>query len=326
MAVSISFVHGGEPGMDNRYLLLTELEDEGKRLDGYLAEQIPELTRSAAQKLLESGGVLVQGKPGTKSLKLRPHWKIQVVVPEAVPLEIQPQAIPLDIVYEDQDLLVVNKPKGMVVHPAPGNPDGTLVNALLAHCGDSLSGINGVIRPGIVHRIDKDTSGLLIVAKNDQSHRHLAAQIQAHSFTRQYEAVVYGNLKDDQGTVNAPIGRHPIERKKMAVTEKASRNAVTHYQVLARYGSFTHDRLRLETGRTHQIRVHMAYLGHPVAGDPVYGPKKVIASLEGQCLHARTIGFIHPSTGQYLEFTSPLPMYFTQFLHSLGVPKEQVAE
>ena len=212
------------------------------------------------------------------------------------------------------------------MHPAPGNPDGTLVNALLAHCGDSLSGINGVIRPGIVHRIDKDTSGLLIVAKNDQSHRHLAAQIQAHSFTRQYEAVVYGNLKDDQGTVNAPIGRHPIERKKMAVTEKASRNAVTHYQVLARYGSFTHVRLRLETGRTHQIRVHMAYLGHPVAGDPVYGPKKVIASLEGQCLHARTIGFIHPSTGQYLEFTSPLPMYFTQFLHSLGVPKEQVAE
>lgn len=207
-----------------------------------------------------------------------------------------------------------------MVHPAPGNPDGTLVNALLAHCGDSLSGINGVIRPGIVHRIDKDTSGLLIVAKNDAAHQKLAAQIQAHSFTREYEAVVYGNVKQDEGIVDAPIGRHPIDRKRMAVTEKASRNAVTHYRVLARYRGFTHVRLRLETGRTHQIRVHMAYLGHPVAGDPVYGPKKVITSLGGQCLHARTIGFIHPRTGEYLEFTSDLPDYFTKFLKSLGAP------
>ena len=264
--------------------------------------------------------MLVQGKAGSKSLRMQPGWQVEGTLPRPEMAEILPQEIPLDIVYEDDDLLVVNKPKDMVVHPAPGNPDGTLVNALLAHCGDSLSGINGVIRPGIVHRIDKDTSGLLIVAKNDVAHQKLAAQIQAHSFTREYEAVVYGNVKQDEGTVDAPIGRHPIDRKRMAVTEKASRNAVTHYRVLARYRGFTHVRLRLETGRTHQIRVHMAYLGHPVAGDPVYGPKKVITSLGGQCLHARTIGFIHPRTGEYLEFTSDLPDYFTKFLKSLGAP------
>ena len=223
----------------------------------------------------------------------------------------------MEIVYEDDDLLVVNKPKGMVVHPAPGHSSGTLVNALLYHCGDSLSGINGVIRPGIVHRIDKDTSGLLIVAKNDTAHAHLAQQIKEHSFTRIYEAVVYGNVKEDSGTVDAPIGRHPTDRKRMCVTEKNSRNAVTHYEVLARYPGFTHLRLKLETGRTHQIRVHMAYLGHPVAGDPVYGVKKVITSLGGQCLHARVIGFVHPTTGEYLEFTSELPAYFTTFLKKL---------
>ena len=206
----------------------------------------------------------------------------------------------------------------MVVHPAPGHSSGTLVNALLYHCGDSLSGINGVIRPGIVHRIDKDTSGLLIVAKNDTAHAHLAQQIKEHSFTRIYEAVVYGNVKEDSGTVDAPIGRHPTDRKRMCVTEKNSRNAVTHYEVLARYPGFTHLRLKLETGRTHQIRVHMAYLGHPVAGDPVYGVKKVITSLGGQCLHARVIGFVHPTTGEYLEFTSELPAYFTTFLKKLS--------
>ena len=305
---------------ERKFCFTTEAEDAGKRLDGFLAEKLPELTRSGAQKLLESGCVLVQGKAGSKSLRMQPGWQVEGTLPRPEMAEILPQEIPLDIVYEDDDLLVVNKPKDMVVHPAPGNPDGTLVNALLAHCGDSLSGINGVIRPGIVHQIDKDTSGLLIVAKNDVAHQKLAAQIQAHSFTREYEAVVYGNVKQDEGTVDAPIGRHPIDRKRMAVTEKASRNAVTHYRVLARYRGFTHVRLRLETGRTHQIRVHMAYLGYPVAGDPVYGPKKVITSLGGQCLHARTIGFIHPRTGEYLEFTSDLPDYFTKFLKSLGAP------
>lgn len=240
-----------------------------------------------------------------------------VVIPPPVPLEVKAQQIPLDIVYEDDDLLVVNKPKGMVVHPAVGNHEGTLVNALLAHCGDSLSGINGIIRPGIVHRIDKDTSGLLIVAKNDFAHQHLAQQIKVHSFTREYEAVVHGGFSDEEGTVDAPIGRHPVERKKMAVTEKNSRNAVTHYRVLQRYQNFTHLRLRLETGRTHQIRVHMAYMGHPVAGDPVYGPKKPVGGLSGQCLHAKLIGFMHPRNGRYLEFESPLPAYFVQFLRTL---------
>ena len=213
--------------------------------------------------------------------------------------------------------MVVNKPKGMVVHPAAGHANGTLVNALLAHCGDSLSGINGVIRPGIVHRIDKDTSGLLIVAKNDFAHQHLAEQIKEHHFTRMYEAVVHGNLKEDTGTVDAPIGRHPTDRKRMAVTEKNARNAVTHFEVLARYKGFTHVRLKLETGRTHQIRVHMAYIGHPVAGDPVYGPKKPVPNLDGQCLHARVVGFIHPRTGNYLEITSELPPYFMTLLEKL---------
>lgn len=304
------------------YHLTVGPEEEGQRLDGYIAGQLPQLTRSAVQKLLAEGNIQVQGTPAAKSLRVKEGWEVRVSLPEPEETTLLPQNIPLDIVYEDDDLLVVNKPKGMVVHPAPGNPDGTLVNALLAHCGNSLSGINGVIRPGIVHRIDKDTSGLLMVAKNDAAHQGLAAQIQEHSFTREYEAVVYGNLREDCGTVNAPIGRHPVDRKKMAVTEKHSRPAVTHFQVLARYGSFTHVRLQLETGRTHQIRVHMAYLGHPVAGDPVYGPKKVITSLQGQCLHARKIGFVHPITGEYLEFSSPLPEYFTSFLRSLGEPKE----
>lgn len=304
------------------YCLTVCPEEEGQRLDGYIAGQLPQLTRSAVQKLLAEGNIQVQGTPAAKSLRVKEGWEVRVSLPEPEETTVLPQNIPLDIVYEDDDLLVVNKPKGMVVHPAPGNPDGTLVNALLAHCGNSLSGINGVIRPGIVHRIDKDTSGLLMVAKNDVAHQGLAAQIQEHSFTREYEAVVCGNLREDRGMVNAPIGRHPVDRKKMAVTEKHSRPAVTHFQVLARYGSFTHVRLQLETGRTHQIRVHMAYLGHPVAGDPVYGPKKVITSLQGQCLHAKKIGFVHPVTREYLEFSSPLPEYFTSFLRSLGEPKE----
>lgn len=295
------------------------VQEPVKRLDKWLSEQMEDMTRSAVQGLIEGGFVTCGGKTLPKSASLLPGDRVEVVLPELKQPEIKGEDIPLDVVYEDNDLLVVNKPKGMVVHPAPGNPDGTLVNALLFHCGASLSGINGVARPGIVHRIDKDTSGLLIVAKNDFSHVHLAEQIKAHSFTREYNAVVYGTVKEERGTVDLPIGRHPIERKRMAVLPDSptARNAVTHFEVVRRYRGFTWLRLRLETGRTHQIRVHMAQLGHPVAGDPVYGPKKVITSLRGQCLHAGRLGFVHPRTGQWLEFTSPLPAYFTEFLSHL---------
>lgn len=290
----------------------------GQRIDRVLTQVCPELSRSAVVRLLSEGMVSVNGAELTnKNYRIRPGDSITISVPEPKVLDVRPQAIGLDIVYEDNDLVVVNKPKGMVVHPALGNPDGTLVNALLYHCGDSLSGINGVIRPGIVHRIDKDTSGLLIVAKNDAAHRALAAQIKEHSFTRVYEAVVHGRFKEDSGTVDAPIGRSTNDRKKMAVTDKSSRNAVTHFEVLKRYDSYTHLRLKLETGRTHQIRVHMAYIGHPVAGDKVYGPKKTAPGLNGQCLHARIIGFQHPATGKYMEFNSDLPDYFTNFLNKL---------
>ncbi len=290
-------------------------EQPQDRLDVYVAENAG-ITRSASARLCDLERVLVNGRPAKKRTPLKIGDAVSVNMPEPELADVTPQNIPLDIVYEDDDLLVVNKPKGMVVHPAAGNPDGTLVNALMHHCGESLSGINGVIRPGIVHRIDKDTSGLLIVAKNDSAHNFLAAQIKEHSFTREYEAVVYGNLPQSEGTVNAPIGRHPVDRKKMAVTDKGSRSAVTHYRVIERFNGFTHIALRLETGRTHQIRVHMAYIGHSVAGDAVYGPKKVIARLNGQCLHAKKIGFIHPN-GQYLELESSLPDYFTAFLRSL---------
>lgn len=291
--------------------------DSGKRIDSFLADNTEEMTRSAVQKLIEEGSVEVNGKVPAKNYKLRSGDHICLSIPEPKLPEAKPENIPLDIVFEDDDLLVVNKPKGMVVHPAPGNYDGTLVNALLYHCGDSLSGINGVLRPGIIHRIDKDTSGLLIVAKNDFSHKLLAEQIKEHSFTRKYRAVVYGNLKEDEATINAPIGRHPVDRKKMTVTQKNSREAVTHYKVLKRYAGFAYVELKLETGRTHQIRVHMSSIGHPVAGDPVYGPKKVITSLGGQCLHAYYIEFVHPRTGQTLSFSSGLPDYFTKFLGTL---------
>ena len=290
----------------------------GERIDKFISANVGELSRSASAALIDSGGVLVNGKNVAKNYKTRNGDQITVNVPEPKELETEPENIPLDIVYEDSDLLVVNKPKGMVVHPAPGNYSGTLVNALLYHCKDSLSGINGVLRPGIVHRIDKDTSGLLIVAKNDFSHNLLAEQIKEHSFTRKYQAVVVGNVKDDSGTINAPIGRHPTDRKKMAVTAKNSRNAVTHYKVIARYNGYTHVELTLETGRTHQIRVHMAYIGHPVAGDPVYGGKKYITKLNGQCLHAYYISFVHPRTNQTLSFSAPLPEYFTDFLKSIS--------
>lgn len=292
-------------------------EQGGSRLDKYIAEASVGLSRSAAVTLIENGGVTVNGEVVGKKYKLSAGDRVEVNIPEPVPYEAKAEDIPLDIVYEDNDLLVVNKPKGMVVHPAAGNYEGTLVNALLYHCGDSLSGINGVLRPGIVHRIDKDTSGLLMVAKNDNAHASLAAQIKEHSFTREYEAVVFGSLKNDEGTVDAPIGRNPNDRKKMCVTERNSKNAVTHYKVLCRYKGYTHIRCRLETGRTHQIRVHMAYLGHPVAGDPVYGVKSEKVSFSGQCLHAKKIGFIHPATNEYMEFDSALPPYFQDFLTKL---------
>lgn len=292
-------------------------DTSGVRIDKYLTEQLDGFTRSSLSKLIDDENVLVNGKAASKNYKLRLNDYISVVVPDAVPLEAAAENIPLDIVYEDNDLLVVNKPKDMVVHPAAGNYTGTLVNALLYHCKDSLSGINGVIRPGIVHRIDKDTSGLLIVAKNDMSHLDLAQQIKEHSFHRAYEAVVYGNIKEDSGTVHQPIGRSPKDRKKMAVTDKNSKDAVTHYEVIKRYGDFTHIRCVLETGRTHQIRVHMAYIGHPLAGDSVYGPKKVITELRGQCLHAGEIGFVHPKTKAYLEFKAPLPEYFKNYINKL---------
>lgn len=292
--------------------------ENGIRLDKFISVADVGLSRSAAVNLIENSGVTVNKKQVDKKYKLSDGDIVVLQIPDPVPYEAKAENIPLDIVYEDDYLLVVNKPKGMVVHPAAGNYEGTLVNALLYHCGDSLSGINGVLRPGIVHRIDKDTSGLLIVAKNDFAHAHLAKQIKDHSFTREYEAVVFGNLKDDEGTVDAPIGRNPNDRKKMCVTAKNSKNAVTHYSVIRRYKGYTHIKCILETGRTHQIRVHMSYLGHPVAGDTVYGVKNEKVSFVGQCLHARKIGFIHPKTEEYLEFSSQLPDYFTEFLTKLN--------
>lgn len=289
-------------------------EGAGQRLDKTLALLEPEWSRAFIQKLLEDGRVHIGGKAVNKSCKPAAGAQVTVDEPPLQQIRATPENIPLDIRYEDKDLLVVNKPRGMVVHPAPGNPDGTLVNALLYHCGESLSGINGEIRPGIVHRIDKDTSGLLIVAKNDSAHRALAEQIQAHSFRREYRAVLHGHFRELSGTVNAPIGRSEKDRKKMCVSEKNAREAVTHYEILEDYGAFSFAKLRLETGRTHQIRVHMAYIGHPVAGDPVYGPKNGVTELHGQCLHAGLIGFLHPADGRYIEICAELPPYFENFL------------
>ena len=291
-------------------------EADGARLDkGLSGQESLAMTRSALQVRMEHGDVTVNGKKVPKNYRQKAEDQVLVQLPEPEPLELQPENIPLDIVYEDDDLLVVNKPKGMVVHPAPGHATGTLVHALLYHCGDRLSSINGIIRPGIVHRIDRFTSGLLMVAKNDMAHQSLSAQIAAHSFTREYQAVAMGHFREAEGTISAPIGRHPVDRKKMCVTEKNSKPATTHYTVIAEYPRATHLRLRLETGRTHQIRVHLAYLGHPILGDDVYG--KAFPGIEGQCLHAAKIGFIHPSTGQYLEFESPLPEYFEKVLRKL---------
>lgn len=303
---------------EKRVLSFTvESGDEGERLDKVICSVAPELSRSFVQKVFDDGGVTVNGKPRKKSYSVEAGDSVLVLAPELRELEAQPQDIPLDIRYEDESLLVVNKPRGMVVHPAPGNPDGTLVNALLHHCQGSLSGINGVIRPGIVHRIDKNTSGLLIVAKTDEAHISLASQIQAHSFTREYRAVVHGHFKDLSGTVDAPIGRNPNDRKKMCVNAVHSRNAVSHYEVIETYKNFSFIKVRLETGRTHQIRVHMAHIGHPVAGDDVYGPKNGV-SIGGQCLHAGLIGFEHPKDGKYIEISSELPEYFTHFLEKVS--------
>lgn len=302
----------------NEVLIDVPEEFEGERIDKFLSVLVENSSRNAIQKLIENEKVIVNGQVVNKKYKVSVDDEIVMLPGELKPLDAEPENIPLDIVYEDEDLLVVNKPRGMVVHPAPGNYSGTLVNALLYHCRDSLSGINGVLRPGIVHRIDKDTSGLLIVAKNDVAHMGLAEQIKEHSFTREYNAVIVGHLKENEGTVNAPIGRNPKDRKKMCVTLSNSKNAVTHYKVIDDYEGYSHISLKLETGRTHQIRVHMAHLGHPVAGDFVYGNDKKSAYLNGQCLHAIKIGFVHPVTKKYLEFTSELPDYFKKFINKLS--------
>jgi len=289
----------------------------GERADAFLARVLPELTRSAAQRLMEEGRVARNGAPVKKNDKTAAGDVFTVILPDPAPVDIAPQDIPLDVVYEDADVIVVNKPVGMVVHPAPGHPDGTLVNALLHHCGESLSGINGELRPGIVHRIDRDTSGLIIAAKNDFAHLSLAEQLQDHSLYREYEAVCVGGLKEDTGTVSAPIGRHHTERKKMAIDHLHGRAAVTHWTVLERFSGYTHIQCRLETGRTHQIRVHMASIGHPLLGDVVYGSKRPYPGLAGQCLHARRLSFVHPRTGERVTVECPLPDWFRAVLEKL---------
>jgi len=289
----------------------------GERADAFLARTVEELTRSAAQRLLEEGAVTLNGRPVKKNYKTTPGDVLEVVLPDPEPVDVIPQDIPLDVVYEDSDVIVVNKPVGMVVHPAPGHPDGTLVNALLYHCKNSLSGINGELRPGIVHRIDRDTSGLIIAAKNDRAHLALAEQLQDHSLARVYHAIAVGGFREDSGTVDAPIGRHPVDRKRMSIDPKNGRRAVTHWTVLERFSGYTHIQCQLETGRTHQIRVHMASTGHPLLGDVVYGNKKPYPGLAGQCLHARKLRFIHPTTGQPVEVECPLPDWFEAILKKL---------
>lgn len=303
--------------MDENYICITA-EESGERIDALLARTLPSLSRSQVQKLLEQGMVTMNGRELKKNFRCSAGESYELLLPEPDELPLIPQDIPLDVVYEDGDLIVINKPRGLVVHPAPGHPDGTLVNALLYHCGDSLSGIGGQRRPGIVHRIDKDTSGLLIVAKNDFAHQGLSAQLADHSLCREYEALVRGNFKQDSGTIDKPIGRHPIDRKRMAVTDKNSKPAVTHWQLLASYRGYSHILCRLETGRTHQIRVHMASIGHPLLGDFTYGAPSPEKGLEGQCLHARRLRFVHPRTGEHVLLETELPTYFTDVLARLG--------
>lgn len=293
---------------------IIEAEWDNIRIDRFLSEQLENVSRSYIQKLIKDGCVTADGRPVKANYKLKLGVTIEIDIPEPVSLDVEPQDIPLDIVYEDADVLLVNKPKDMVVHPSAGHMDGTLVNALLYHCKDSLSSINGVMRPGIVHRIDKDTTGVLIICKNDIAHNCIADQLKVHSITRKYRAIVYNNLKDDQGTIDAPIGRHPIDRKKMAINHKNGKSAVTHFKVLERFGRFTYVECELETGRTHQIRVHMSSIGHPLLGDEVYGSTKQPYKTCGQVLHAKVFGFIHPTTNEYMEFETPLPEYFEDLL------------
>ncbi len=297
--------------------LFFTIEKGGERIDKYLSEQIEDMTRSHIQKLIKENMVRVNGMTVKSNFKLSASDQIEVEIPELKEPDILPENIPLDILYEDQDILVVNKPKGMVVHPAPGHYTGTLVNAIMYHCKDNLSGINGVMRPGIVHRIDMDTTGSLLICKNDRAHQALAEQLKEHSITRKYHAIVHGRLKEDEGTIDKPIGRHPIDRKKMSVHCTNGREAVTHYRVLKRFQQFTYIECQLETGRTHQIRVHMSSIGHPILGDQVYGPAKCPYKLQGQTLHAKVLGITHPTTGEYMEFDAPLPDYFQGLLEKM---------
>lgn len=303
--------------MDENYITISA-EESGERIDALLTRALPSLSRSQVQKLLEQGAVTLDGRGLKKNHRCIAGEGYEVMLPEPEDLPLLPQDIPLDVVFEDDDLIVVNKARGLVVHPAPGHPDGTLVNALLWHCGGSLSGIGGQRRPGIVHRIDKDTSGLLIVAKNDFAHQRLSAQLADHSLCREYEAVVRGSFRENSGTVNRPIGRHPVDRKRMAVTDKNSKPAITHWQLLASYKGYSHILCRLETGRTHQIRVHMASIGHPLLGDYTYGAPSPEKGLEGQCLHARRLRFVHPRTGEPICLETVVPDYFMDVLSRLG--------
>ena len=297
--------------------LFFTIEKGGERIDKYLSEQLEDMTRSHIQKLIKENMVRVNGMTVKSNFKLSASDQIEVEIPELKEPDILPENIPLDILYEDQDILVVNKPSGMVVHPAPGHYTGTLVNAIMYHCKDNLSGINGVMRPGIVHRIDMDTTGSLLICKNDRAHQALAEQLKEHSITRKYHAIVHGRLKEDEGTIDKPIGRHPIDRKKMSVHCTNGREAVTHYRVLKRFQQFTYIECQLETGRTHQIRVHMSSIGHPILGDQVYGPAKCPYKLQGQTLHAKVLGITHPTTGEYMEFDAPLPDYFQGLLEKM---------
>ena len=299
------------------YTILIEAEDAGMRIDKFISDRMPDYSRSFIQKLIKENDLTVNNNEIKSNYKLKAGDEINIVIPEPKELDIVAEDIPLDIVYEDKDVILVNKPQGMVVHPAPGHYTGTLVNAIMYHCKDDLSGINGVMRPGIVHRIDKDTSGVLIICKNDKAHESIAKQLKDHTITRKYNAIVYNNLKEDEGKINAPIGRHPVNRKQMAVNPINGKEAITHYKVLERINQYTYVELQLETGRTHQIRVHMTSINHPLLGDPVYGPKSDRFKLKGQVLHARVLGFVHPTTDEYMEFEAPLPNYFTGLLKKL---------
>ena len=307
--------------MDEDVIQIT-IEESGERIDALLTRILPQFSRSQIQKCLDSGAVTLDGKALKKNYRANAGDEVEIILPATQDIALEAQDIPLDIVYEDADIIVVNKPRGMVVHPAPGHTDGTLVNALMYHCGDSLSGIGGERRPGIVHRIDKDTSGLIVAAKNDAAHRGLSAQLSDHSLFREYEAVVNGRMKENSGTVDKPIGRHPVDRKRMAVTEMNSKNAVTHWLLLALFRGYSHIQCRLETGRTHQIRVHMASIGHPLLGDGLYGAKCPDKGLEGQCLHARRLQLVHPATGKLMRFESELPGYFAEVLGRLGAEEK----